>query len=827
MRRYPLLVSLISCLAACGAEPPLDLSYSVPMQQGAYWPKFRRTPENSGRSPVLPGRGQAEVWSFTTGKGIFSSPVIDRDGTIYLGSADATFYAVRPDGTLKWKQKLGELVDSSALIGEDGTIYVGSGDGHLYAFTAQGEERWRFQPQGGAFITWFEGNVVMGPDGTIYAGNDDFHLYAVDSRTGTQRWSLRGTDQIWSAAGVAPDGTLFYGGNDLRVRAVDPRLALEQPAKVEQTAVRWEAATLGPVTSSPLLTPAGHVVVGSFDGFLHGFDQKTGAERWKLPTREHVYASAARAEDGTLYLPSADGTLYAFSEDGTLRWRFDTLDPIRSSPSVGGDGTIYFGGGDGRLYAINPDGTRRWSFDTSVDDRNDLNSSPALGPDAIYVAGEDGKLWSVPYDYCLRSSDQRCSSSAKEDLAEHGAELYRLTPGGSSRLEAAQTIGSGESIALRLVVRAQGDTVDASLDSEQLKVTITPTVEHQVSVAADGTFLALVPGAPLAPGSYSVRVEGSYVVNTNRFGRLVTGTEPGGQFARTFTFSVPPARLSTPTLAPSTDEVKVLDLQRLAVPQPVMLPSFNQIGFDFMHLLVGVLEADPASGRVLAWVSAARVDGGDVVVDSGDGQQILFPLVGRLAGDTLVLDTSSFRVEFGNVEVPIDRLRLGGTLEASGASAGGLSLFGATTCKNVEYYGGLLRLAGLCHPKTDQLVLLGTALLAAKGSGGKRPAGLTAETPVLEEAVASVDGKGDKDGSLTVKLSGALPGKEHRLGLLLLDAQGKPYPLGYGQQTKNLVDASGKITGATLTLKASDGVKAGAVEVIVLHDLFPLGRFKL
>ena len=810
-------------LGACSDEDQkqVELTYAVPLQRGAYWPKFRRTADNRGHSPVRPGRGQSEVWSYQTGKGIFSAPVIDRDGTIYLGSADKYFYAVNPDGTLRWKQKLGELVDSSALIGEDGTIYVGSGDGYLHAFDAAGKERWKFQPRGGAFITWFEGNVTMGPDGTLYAGNDDFHLYAVDPRTGKERWSFKTGDQIWSAAAFGADGMLYFGSNDLKLRSLDPTAAAADPQK----AMRWQSATLGSVVSSTLVTPDGLALVGSFDSNAYAHDAASGKVLWSIPTRDHIYASAARAEDGTFYLPSADGTLYAFGADGKVLWTFDTLEPIRSSPAVDGAGTIYFGCGDGRLYALNPDGSKRWSFDTSVDDRNDLNSSPTLGPDAIYIAGEDGKLWSVPYDYCLRGNDARCDTEA--ELPADGAQLMFLTHGGSAVQEPPKTVGVGEALAFRLLVRKQGRTIGAALDPDSLKVSISPDVPHELSVSSDGTFVALVPEGPLTFGaSYTVRVQGDYLVGGQRFGNMTMGGSVGGKIDESFTLKAAAKAQAAPPISVTGDEVTVLDLHRLAAPLPAMLPSYNQIGFDFMHLLIGVVELDLTSGRVLAWVAAARTEGEGadekVVIDTTSGQRILFPLVGKVSGDSIVFQTASFRVEFAGVDIPITKMRIGGTLDPKGSDVGGLSVLGRSVCKDVEFYGSLLRIAGLCNPKTDELVILGTALLSRADFGGKKPAGLTVEPPVLQEASAT------QDGSVTVKLSGQLPGKEHMVSILLLDpATGEPYPVNYSQQTENTRDASGQVTGVKLTFKEADSVKAGAVEVVVIHDLFPLARFSL
>lgn len=815
-------------LPACSDDDagPVSLSYEVPLQDQAYWPKFRRTARNSGYTPLRPSFARDDVWFFETGKGIFSSPVIDKDGTIYVGSANKRFYALNPDGTEKWSKLLGELVDSAALIAEDGTIHVGSGDGFLYAFDPAGKELWKFQPKGGAFITWFEGNVTIGPDGTLYVGNDDFHLYAIDRATGKEKWSLKTGDQIWSAAGISPtDNMLYFGSNDLNLRAVDIKAAAENPSAVEDKALMWRGTTLGSVVASPLITKEGVVVCGSFDGYVYGYDGKSGEQKFKLPTRDHVYASAAQGKDGTLYVPSADGTLYAFDATGTVKWTFDTLDPIRSSPAVGGDGTIYFGGGDGKLYAINPDGTKRWSFDTSENDRNDLNASPALGKDGIVIAGEDGKIWNVPYDYCLRrKDDKRCDTDKGEGMADDGALVYVLTRGGSSAEKLDRPLEVGETLALRLIVRKGGDTIYASIDADTLKIEITPQVAHRHAIAANGSFVVIVPEQALAfDTDYTVKVSGKYREAGNRIGNAITPGAIGGDFDKTFTFKTEKAH-DTPTPTISANKVPVFDIHRLAAPQPTMMPSYNQIGFDFMHLLMGIVDVDASTGKVLAWVSAALPDKADeskINVDPSDEQRILFPLEGRIEGGNFVFESSSFRVEFANVEVPLSVMRLSGKLP-KGSEVQGLSLYAKTKCDDIEFYGGLLRTAGLCNPKTDELVVNGTALVRPT-AGGDKPAGLTVKDVSFKAATAGVDGE------VVVNLEGTLPaGDKHLVGLLLRDkTSGKAYPLNYSQKTTNALDASGKIESAKLTFDDKVAIDPAKAEVIVLHDLFPLATLPL
>jgi outer membrane protein assembly factor BamB len=406
-----MLVGASSCSAHADGDG--DATSAIPLEHGSPWPKFRGGAAQDGVSRVVPSARGGAMWSFRTGKGVFSSPVVAADGTIYVGSADRTLYALSPDGTVRWKEQTGDIIDSAALLDDRGRVYFGSGDGKLRArVAATGAEVWTMQADdpsvSKAFINWFEGNVAMGPSGRLYVPNDDFFVYAVDRDTGAVTRRYKMPDQTWSSPAVdANDGTLFIGNNNLL-----PILGKNTFAIAADGTTSWSSVTPGSVAASPMLTQDGHVVVGGFDGYVRAYDRSTGAMLWQSATRDHVYASAALLPDGAVLQPSTDGTVYALDgATGAVRWTFDVGEPIRSSPAVDGEGNVYFGAGDGRLYVLRADGTLRFSILLVDDARNDLNSSPALGRDAIYLGAESGEVFSVPYDFCLRpeaASDTRC-----------------------------------------------------------------------------------------------------------------------------------------------------------------------------------------------------------------------------------------------------------------------------------------------------------------------------------------------------------------------------------------------------------------------------------
>ncbi len=80
----------------------------------------------------------------------------------------------------------------------------------------------------------------------------------------------------------------------------------------------------------------------------------SGTQKWVFPTDDFVQSSAAIGADGTVYVGSQDGNLYAINPGGTQKWAFDIGSAVKSSPAIGFDGTIYVGADDGKVYAIGP-----------------------------------------------------------------------------------------------------------------------------------------------------------------------------------------------------------------------------------------------------------------------------------------------------------------------------------------------------------------------------------------------------------------------------------------------------------------------------------------
>lgn len=801
-----------------GAGPAKEAT--VPLASDSPWPKFRANARQDGRAPVKPSTSGGQLWTFPTGKGIFSTPVVGGDGTVYVGSADRTFYALNPDGSEKWSLLTGEIIDSSALLDDKGRVYFGSGDGHLYARdAATGEEVWTFEADdpavNSALINWFEGNVAIGPDGTLYVPNDNFFVYAIDRDTAEVKWTMKMYDQTWSLPAVNPSTGNVYVGNNNMLAALGPN-TFAYSATGERL---WSAKSNGTVAASPLLTKDGKVLLGGFDGFLRAYDEATGELLWTFGTRDHIYASPGQLSDGTVVQPSADGTIYGLDPaDGTKRWAFDTLEAVRSSPAIDADDNIYVGSGQGRLFVLNPDGTLRWSMQLIEDERNDLNASPALGREAVYIAGESGEIFSVPYDYCLRdeaSGDTRCAVGPGEDLPSDGVELLYTTQLGAPVGEAPSAVDANQTLAFSLYVREAGDTLLALLDSGNLTVTAEPAADLQVEVSGDRRFLTVFPTEPLvadAGGKVTLRIQGQYLVDPDRDGLAFSGGTVGGTFDETFTFDVreaEPSPFAMQVPAAPGDPSAVWEIYRLAAPMPTIMPSYNQIGFDSLHFLLGVVEGTPE--RFIGWVVGGMLAEGENKTIVDPATRALFPLEMRYEDGLLTAaNNGGFGVEVMNATVSFNLFRLATRIDSSGQTKETPRLLVSTTCSTIELYGPFLQTLGLCNAQTDILSVFGAALLRPHETGVQQmPSGVGDVTFTMagSEIAATVAGTG-------------LSMDDHSFGLLLVDAAtGSPLSLDYGLSTTREAGADGKL--AKVSLDVEDASIPSELRAYLMVDTYP------
>jgi len=155
----------------------------------------------------------------------FADPTLAADGMIYIPSesysAGAYVYAINEDGALEWKYRIEDdrYVRASITIGQDGTLYMTTKAGgadrnaRLIALSPSGHKQWHYVLEG-VHITGDDSYSTpsIGDDGMIYFGAESGYLYALQP-DGTLAWKHEVANGVnWSSPAILTDGTLLIGG---------------------------------------------------------------------------------------------------------------------------------------------------------------------------------------------------------------------------------------------------------------------------------------------------------------------------------------------------------------------------------------------------------------------------------------------------------------------------------------------------------------------------------------------------------------------------------------------------------------------------------------
>ena len=253
-------------------------------------------------SALAPASGAVQ-WSIKLGQSSYSAPPTVHAGHLYVtgrGSGD-TVHAVRvSDGAIVWEQPLPSSAGSPAV--GSGTVYVGMACRHVIAFdVATGAVRWQ---QPGDCVGGGETTPAL-HGGRLYALGDNSSVF--DAATG----ALAGSGSFAGGASFA-DGAGYVAGS-AAVFGLD----------ATSGTIRWSTG-LKTNGDAPLVS-AGHVYVGSADGFVAALAREDGTVRWCAATAGAVDGlitgsvaqpdSGLGAGDGYLVVP-AGRRLIAYASGG-------------------------------------------------------------------------------------------------------------------------------------------------------------------------------------------------------------------------------------------------------------------------------------------------------------------------------------------------------------------------------------------------------------------------------------------------------------------------------------------------------------------------------
>ena len=350
---------------------------------------FIATKTSENKMLALNGATGAKKWEFQTDKGIWATPAIAADGTIYFGSDDKKVYALDGQtGVKKW-----EFLTEGAVFGEiklcpDGTVITGAqGQGKLYALDGQtGEKKWEF-------LTRFPTpDWKIGTSGLKLPAKAYEYIYLSESRTiSLDSNSDFATDYpngvpVSTFVANVPDqpwmgGTTTFHDVEVYINAVGG------DTDTDGDGFQHQLYRINPPTGYQNGTPF------SDTPFLQSFNSNLGFEL--LPT-----GAIDNKTQFNLY-SDADSTPRGFGTAVSML-RFYVVVRDRSSvafplPEIGADGTVYLGSSAyGYLYALDgKTGARIWEYNIG----DNVSWHPRVGSDdTVYISTNDGKLVAVAYN---------------------------------------------------------------------------------------------------------------------------------------------------------------------------------------------------------------------------------------------------------------------------------------------------------------------------------------------------------------------------------------------------------------------------------------------
>jgi outer membrane protein assembly factor BamB len=277
-------------------------------------------------------------WSAALGDRIYSTPLVQENEAIYIGSDAKKFVALSPRGDTVLRLDVDGEIDSGPVVGKDGNIIFAAGN-QVHSLRRRGDLAWRFAARGKVFTA-----PAIGKDGSVVFGSQDHHVYALGT-DGKLAWSTDLGADVDGSPALADDGSIYVGTDASEIVHLD-----------DQGHVVWRTNVGGFVRGVLSIARNGDVLAGTYG---------------PVPRLVRV------APDGRIR--------GAFSIRGTGAREFG----IHGGPLEDEDGVLYFGAQDDTVYAIGPDGAQRWSFKTGADVDAPLT---LLSDGSLIVPSEDGTV---------------------------------------------------------------------------------------------------------------------------------------------------------------------------------------------------------------------------------------------------------------------------------------------------------------------------------------------------------------------------------------------------------------------------------------------------
>lgn len=280
-------------------------------------------------------------WSTSLGDRVYGTPLVD-DGGIYVGTDAKKLVALNPRGEIVFRIETDGDADTGAATANDGTIVFSAGRA-VYAARRGGDLAWRWTAKSKVFTA-----PAVTADGLVIVGSQDHRVYALRPN-GTVAWNVDLGADVDGSPAIADDGSIYVGTDAGEV------------VKVGEGGIAWRARVGGFVRGSLSISRTGDVLVGTYgptprlvrvtpDGSVDTLVAVSGTGAREFG----IHGGPLEDIDGNLYFGAQDDAVYAVGPDGALRWRFETRGDVDGPLTLLSDGSLVVPSEDGSVTLLLP-----------------------------------------------------------------------------------------------------------------------------------------------------------------------------------------------------------------------------------------------------------------------------------------------------------------------------------------------------------------------------------------------------------------------------------------------------------------------------------------
>ena len=513
-----------------------------------------------------------EIYKVYVGGLIWGTAVLDKEGSVYIGSTNKRFFKLDRYGHIKWVYKLknvaDSLVDSAAAIHPDGFVVIPGGDGYLHAVDMYtGKIKWikensevtKNQHNNGVIVNSFEGNVQIDENGIIYAGCDNDYFYCINPLDGSTKWSFKTNMMIWTCA-IISNGLCYFGSLDyyLYVLTKNGKLVKKEYLGSE-------------IKSSPLFHNK-CILIGTTNGDVYCFAEGLEHLIWKVNIGRNIYASPIIYKGCIIYC-ELNGDIFALNlNDGSTIWKRTLYNNfLCSSPIIINNGdeygnidVLYVATSLGKLFAIDPNtGNIISTISLIKGKKKAINASLCVNDSGQIIFGSyDGFIYFVPCTFYKKYiSEITKQPSYIYDIYKPHTHLRVITD-------------NCNIITLRLFVIEDG-ILNNDISISYNSVKLDKNIPYDIFISADGYFINLIPKSmDHVNKKFTINVSGKYYIQTNSWinDRFAFGEK---RFEDTVTFTGPISKTHHSVNIP-----KEIDVNNFYICQPLVLDTYIPAAMD-------------------------------------------------------------------------------------------------------------------------------------------------------------------------------------------------------------------------------------------------------